>query len=201
LIREGRGALEAGRVEGAAAALDRGLALWRGSPLADLELDASVDGALARLGELRLAALEDRFEAGLQLGRHAELVPEIEELVREHPLRERARGQLMIALYRGGRQAEALQTYRDARLLLAEELGLEPGPELRRLEKASSSTTLPWPRPSPAGSSEPAGVKASPRPSSRLRPRRSSFSAASASTLTHPSRRPTSSSSERTTWP
>jgi YVTN family beta-propeller protein len=135
-IREGRLAQAAGRVEEAATALDRALALWRGPPLAELELGASVDGALARLGELRLAALEDRFEAGLQLGRHAELVPEIEELVREHPLRERARGQLMIALYRGGRQAEALQTYRDARLLLAEELGLEPGPELQRLEKA-----------------------------------------------------------------
>jgi DNA-binding SARP family transcriptional activator/DNA-binding beta-propeller fold protein YncE len=136
LIREGRQALSEGRVEEAGAALDRALALWRGEPLAELDLDVAVDGTLARLGELRLSALEDRFEAGLQLGRHTELVPEIEELVREHPLRERARGQLMIALYRGGRQAEALQAYRDARLLLAQELGLEPGPELQRLEKA-----------------------------------------------------------------
>lgn len=136
LVREGRQALVAGRPEEAAATLDRALALWRGPPLAELELDAPVDAALGRLAELRLSALEDRFEAGLLVGRHTELAAELEAFVREHPLRERARAQLMISLYRGGRQSEALHTYRDVRLLLAEELGLDPGPELQRLEKA-----------------------------------------------------------------
>lgn len=149
-IREGREALVAGRPEEAAATLDRALALWRGRPLAELELDTSVDAALGRLCELRLSALEDRFEAGLLVGRHAELAAELEEFVREHPLRERARAQLMTALYRSGRQSEALQAYRDVRLLLAEELGLDPGPELQRLEKAillqDASLTLPQPR-------------------------------------------------------
>jgi YVTN family beta-propeller protein len=135
-IREGRQALVAGRAEESAATLDRALALWRGPPLAELALDASVDATLARLGELRLSGLEDRFEAELQLGRHTELVAELEEFVREHPLRERARAQLMVALYRSGRQAEALKAYRDVRTLLADELGLDPGPELQRLEKA-----------------------------------------------------------------
>lgn len=136
LVREGRQALVAGRPEEAAAILDQALALWRGPPLAELELDASVDAALGRLGELRLSALEDRFEAGLLLGRHTELVAAIEEFVREHPRRERATAQLMISLYRSGRQSEALRAYRDVRQLLAEELGLDPGPELQHLEKA-----------------------------------------------------------------
>ncbi len=136
LLRDGRQALLAGDPEIAAAALDRALALWRGPPLADLALDPAVDATIHRLDELRLAGLEDRFEAGLRLGRHGELVPELEGFVREHPFHERGRGQLMVALYRSGRQSDALQTYRDARRLLAEELGLEPGPELQRLEKA-----------------------------------------------------------------
>ena len=136
LIRDGRHALADGRPEEAAATLDRALALWRGPPLAELELDASLDAALGRLGELRLSALEDRFEAGILVGRHTELAAELEEFVRDHPLRERARAQLMITLYRGGRQSEALLAYRDVRLLLAEELGLDPGPELQRLERA-----------------------------------------------------------------
>ena len=135
-IRAGRLALVAGRPEEAVATLARALALGRGQPLAELELGASVDAALGRLGELRLSALEDRFEAGLLVGRHTELAAELEEFVREHPMRERARAQLMISLYRSGRQSEALHAYRDVRLLLAEELGLDPGPELQRLEKA-----------------------------------------------------------------
>jgi YVTN family beta-propeller protein len=136
LLRDGRQALLAGDLDDAARTLDRALALWRGPPLAELALDPSIDAAIARLCELRLSGLEDRFEAGLLLGRHAELVPELEGFVREHPLHERARAQLMLALYRSGRQSDALQTYREARRLLAEELGLEPGPELRGLEKA-----------------------------------------------------------------
>ena len=91
LVREGRHALAAGLDKEAAATLDRALALWRGPPLDALALDGSVEAMLARLGELRLSALEARFEAGLHLGRHAELVADLEEFVREHPLREHGR--------------------------------------------------------------------------------------------------------------
>ncbi len=112
------------------------LALWRGSPLADLAFESFFSVEIARLEELRVAALEERIETDLALGRHAELVPELESLVVEHPLRERLHGQLMLALYRSGRQAEALEAYRRTRELLVEELGLEPGEELKRLEKA-----------------------------------------------------------------
>ena len=119
----------------AAELLRQALALWRGPPLA--ELDGSfARPERARLDEQRLSALEQRIAADLELGRHAQLVPELEGLVREHPLRERLRGQLMLALYRCGRQAEALDVYRTGRRLLDEELGLEPGEELRRLERA-----------------------------------------------------------------
>jgi DNA-binding SARP family transcriptional activator len=114
----------------AAASLRRALALWTGSPLAELEGQAFAERERLRLEELHLAALEARVEADLLLGRHSELVPELERLVAEHPLRERLRGQLMLALYRSGRQAEALEAYRQGRRLLADELGLEPGEEL-----------------------------------------------------------------------
>jgi DNA-binding SARP family transcriptional activator/DNA-binding beta-propeller fold protein YncE len=119
----------------AARLLREGLALWRGAPLAELG-DSFARAERARLEEQRLAALEQRIEAELALGRHAELVPELEGLVREHPLRERLRGQLMLALYRCGRQADALEVYRSGRRLLDEELGLKPDDELQRLEKA-----------------------------------------------------------------
>src|SRR5207248_6505904 len=85
---------------------------------------------------LRLAATEDLIDAELELGRHVDLVPELEALIQEHPYEERLRGQLMLALYRGGRQAEALEAYQAARRVLDEELGLEPGPPLRELEQA-----------------------------------------------------------------
>src|ERR671922_40314 len=119
----------------AALLLREGLALWRGAPLAELD-DSFARAERARLEEQRLAAVEQRVEAELALGRHAELVPELEGLVREQPLRERLRGQLMLALYRCGRQADALQVYRSGRRLLDEELGLEPDDELQRLERA-----------------------------------------------------------------
>jgi len=128
----------AARAEDAAQAarlLREGLALWRGAPLAELS-DVFAPPERARLEEQRLAALEQRIQADLALGRHAELVPELEGLVRKHPLRERLRGELMLALYRCGRQADALEVYRSARRLLDEELGLEPDNELQRLEKA-----------------------------------------------------------------
>jgi YVTN family beta-propeller protein len=112
------------------------LGLWRGPPLADFAYEDFAQDEIDRLEELRLAALEERVEADLALGRHAELAPELERLVRENPTRERLRRQLMLALYRSGRQAEALENYRQARRALDEELGLEPGPELRQLERA-----------------------------------------------------------------
>ena len=119
----------------AALLLREGLALWRGAPLAEL-IDSFATGERARLEEQRLTVLEQRIQADLALGRHAELVPELEGLVREQPLRERLRGQLMLALYRCGRQADALEVYRSGRQLLDEELGLKPDDELQRLERA-----------------------------------------------------------------
>jgi DNA-binding SARP family transcriptional activator len=132
LLGEARGAEPAD----AADLLRRALALWRGPALADLAYEAFVQNEIARLEELRWAALEQRIEADLACGRHAELVGELEGLIAEHPLRERLRYQLMLALYRSSRQAEALDAYRTARRELAEELGLEPGEELKRLEQA-----------------------------------------------------------------
>src|SRR5215211_359091 len=134
LFREGREALARGDAGGAAAKLRSGLALWRGAALADLLYEPFAATESERLEERRLMALEDRIEADLALGRSGELVPELEALVREHPLRERLLGQLMLALYRSGRQAEALAAFQAARHRLAEELGLEPGPQLRELE-------------------------------------------------------------------
>ena len=116
--------------------LREALALWRGPALADLAYEPFAQTEIARLEELRLAALEERIEADLATGRHAERVGELEALVADHPLRERLRGQLMLALYRSGRQAEALEVYQDARRMLVEELGLEPSAALQRLEKA-----------------------------------------------------------------
>jgi DNA-binding SARP family transcriptional activator len=133
---QGRAALAAGDPEVAAARLRDALALWRGPPLADLGFEPFAQTEVARLQELRAAALEDRIEADLRRGRHAELVGELELLVRGEPLRERLRGQLMLALYRAGRQADALAAYRAARAMLGDELGLEPTPELRQLERA-----------------------------------------------------------------
>ena len=125
-----------GEPAAAAQTLREALALWRGPPFADLAYQPFAQAEIARLEELRLAALEQRIDADLADGRHAALVGELERLVAEHPLRERLRGQLMLALYRSGRQAEALDAYRTARRELSEELGLEPGEELKRLEQA-----------------------------------------------------------------
>ncbi len=112
------------------------LALWRGPAYHDLAYEPCVQAERARLEELRLATLEERIDADLAAGRDADLVGELEIMISEHPLRERLRGQLMLALYRSARQAEALAAYRAARRELAGELGLEPGGELRRLERA-----------------------------------------------------------------
>ncbi|HEU0304759.1 MAG TPA: BTAD domain-containing putative transcriptional regulator [Gaiellaceae bacterium] len=136
LVEEGSGALAGGEPNRAAELLRSALALWRGPALADFRYEAFAQPAITRLEELRLAALESRIDADLALGRHLDLVSELQSLVLEHPLRERLRGQLMLALYRAGRQAEALEAYRDARRVLVEELGIEPGPGLQELEGA-----------------------------------------------------------------
>jgi DNA-binding SARP family transcriptional activator len=120
----------------AAELLRDALALWRGPPLADFAYEPWALAEIARLAELRVAALEERVDADLALGRHGELVGELEALVARHPLRERARGQLMLALYRSGRQAEALASYQEGRRALVEDLGIEPGRDLQKLERS-----------------------------------------------------------------
>jgi DNA-binding SARP family transcriptional activator/tetratricopeptide (TPR) repeat protein len=136
LLHEGRRELAAGDPRSARAKLDDALGLWRGPPLADLAYESFCQAEVGRLQELRMSALEERIAAELELGRHAEVVGELGTLVREQPLRERLRGQLMLALYRSGRQAEALDAYADARRTLVEELGIEPARELRELHQA-----------------------------------------------------------------
>jgi DNA-binding SARP family transcriptional activator len=136
LLAEGRAALAAGDHADAAEQLRAALALFRGAPLSDFAYEAFANEEVARLDELHVAAQEDLIEAELALGRHDELVPLLESLVTRYPLRERLRWQLMLALYRAGRQAEALEAYRAARRTLLAELGIEPGPALHELERA-----------------------------------------------------------------
>jgi DNA-binding SARP family transcriptional activator len=136
LVLEGRKRLAQGDAAAAAEQLGRALELWRGPPLAEFRAEPFARDAGARLEESHLATVEDRIEAELALGRHDRLIPELEELVRRHPFRERLRGQLMLALYRSGRQADALDLYRRTRETLVEELGIEPGPALQELEQA-----------------------------------------------------------------
>jgi DNA-binding SARP family transcriptional activator len=146
------------------AKLAEALGLWRGPALTGLEHEPSLSVEIARLQDLRLVALEQRIDADLELGAHEEVVPELEALVGEHPLRERPRGQLILALYGSGRQAEALEACRETRRVLVDELGIEPSPELRELERAilrqdpalASSTPV-----------EPAEMVAGPPPRSR----------------------------------
>ena len=139
--------LASGRAElasdpGAAAEkLRQALALWRGAPLSDLAYEHFAQAEIARLEERRWAAFEARVEAELALGRHADLVSELEAAVAEQPLREHLHGQLMLALYRCGRQADALEAYRRARRTLVEEIGVEPGAELRALQDAILART------------------------------------------------------------
>jgi DNA-binding SARP family transcriptional activator len=136
LFEQGRRALAAGDAREAATTIREALALWRGPPLADLAPELFTHSEIARLEERKLAATIERIDADLALGRHADLIAELETLVGEHPLHERLRGQLMLALYRAGRQAEAVQAYQAGRHVLGEELGLEPGEALRALERA-----------------------------------------------------------------
>ncbi len=136
LVRDGRAQLAAGEPWEAAAVLGGALELWRGPALADVADARFAQPEIARLEDLRLACVSDRIDAELACGRHAEVVGELEGLVREHPLRERLRGQQMLALYRAGRQAEALEAYRRAYEALVDGLGIEPSPDLRALEAA-----------------------------------------------------------------
>jgi YVTN family beta-propeller protein len=136
LVRTGRDALGAGRADDASTALRAALELWRGPPLADLDAEPFLQAELPRLVELKAAAVEERFDADLALGRHPAVVADLEDHIARHPLRERPRAQLMLALYRGGRQAEALRVFQDARRTLVEDVGIEPGPALRELERA-----------------------------------------------------------------
>ena len=136
LRREGRQALAAGRPTHAAQKLREALALWRGPPLDDLAYENFAQAEIVRLEDLRLAVQEECFDAELALGRHADVVGELESLSAQHPVRERLRAQLMLALYGSGRQAEALEAYQDARRALTDELGIEPSRELRDLQQA-----------------------------------------------------------------
>ena len=136
LLAGGRSALERGDAESAADLLRQALALWRGTPLADVAFEPFAQAEIARLEERRLVALEERIEADLMLRRHDDLVGELEALIVKNPLRERLRAQLMLALYRSGRQSEALAAYQDARGKLVEELGIEPGRRLRDLQQS-----------------------------------------------------------------
>jgi DNA-binding SARP family transcriptional activator/DNA-binding CsgD family transcriptional regulator len=135
LLGEGREALAAHDPERAAEVLRDALNLWRGPPLADFAFEPFAQVVIGRLEELRVAALEDRIEADLELGRHADVIAELETLIAESPHRERLRRQLMLALYRSERQAEALEVYRQGRRAL-DELGIEPSAVLQQLEKA-----------------------------------------------------------------
>jgi DNA-binding SARP family transcriptional activator/tetratricopeptide (TPR) repeat protein len=145
LAAEGRRAL-ADAPDVAAAALRTALAMWRGDPLADFTFEPFAQADIARLTELRLAAYEDRLQADLALGAHAEVCGELTQLVAEHPLRERLWGHLMVALYRSDRQADALAAFRTVRATLVDQLGIEPSPALARLNQAilDHSLELEW---------------------------------------------------------
>jgi DNA-binding SARP family transcriptional activator len=153
LVDEGRSLLARGLAADASERLRAALSLWRGQSLADFAYESFAQGAIARLEEIRLAAVELRVDADLSLGRDDELVGELEALVSEHPLRERLRGYLMMALYRSGRQAEALDAFQDGRRALVDELGIEPSPALQELERAilRQHPSLDLAPPAPAG--------------------------------------------------
>jgi DNA-binding SARP family transcriptional activator len=146
-FRLGREELDRGEPWEAAATLRHALELWRGPALADVADERFARPEIARLDDLRMSCVTARIEADLACGRHAEVADEVAALVRAHPLRERLRGQLMLALYRNGRQADALTAYRDARRALVEGLGIEPSPDLRALETAILRHEVPEPAP------------------------------------------------------
>ncbi|HEU5211459.1 MAG TPA: BTAD domain-containing putative transcriptional regulator [Gaiellaceae bacterium] len=135
LLASARECAAAGELDAAAERLRETLGLWRGPTLAGLLLESHSRDEIAQLDELRLTTLMERIDCDLALGRHEDVLGELRVLVAEHPLQERLRGQLMLALYRAGRQADALDAYQEARDALVEELGIEPSPALQRLQK------------------------------------------------------------------
>src|SRR6185295_18981838 len=145
-VRQGRSELDEGEAWEAAATLRRALELWRGPALAEVAYARFAQTEITQLEDLRLACLSDRIDADLACGRHADVVGELDALVREHPLRERLRGQQMLALYRAGRQADALEAYRLTYEALVDGLGIEPSPELRELEAAILRHEVPSPQ-------------------------------------------------------
>src|SRR6516164_8327509 len=155
LAKKAHNDLAGGRAAAAAAGLEEALALWRGEPLAEFAGEPWAVPVVARLTEAHDLAVEDRIDAWLALGRHAEATAELEAMVQARPLRERRWGQLIVATYRCGRQADALRAYQRCRTVLAGELGLEPGAELRRLEAAvlAQDPSLDW---HPAAAAAPA---------------------------------------------
>ena len=155
LLAEGRRARAEGRPD-AAETLRDAIALWRGPALEEFADRAFARTEVARLEEVHLAALEERIGADLDLGHHADVIAELETLVAAQPLRERLRGQLMLALYRSDRQAQALRVYRDTHRMFGEELGLDPSPELQRLQRAilAQDPSLEWTAPSAPGTDE-----------------------------------------------
>jgi YVTN family beta-propeller protein len=154
LVAEGRKALAEHQPDRASERLREALDLWRGQPLPELADEPFARAQIGRLEDARLAAMEERLEAELALGRHAEAIPELELLVDRHPYRERLHELLMLALYGSGRQADALAAYRDARNVLVEELGLEPGKRLRELHSAILAQDPALERPSPPAPAE-----------------------------------------------
>jgi YVTN family beta-propeller protein len=162
LLRVEPGERDSERLERAVASSDLdqltdALALWRGAPLSQLAYEPFAEYEIARLEELHRTSIEARIDADLEHGRHASLVPELEALVREHPLRERLIGQLMLALYRSGRQADALEVYGQARRRLGSELGIEPGPALKELERKILNQDESLGGPRPAAEEKPVG--------------------------------------------
>ncbi|MGZ4201805.1 MAG: ABC transporter substrate-binding protein [Thermoleophilaceae bacterium] len=163
-LAEGKSALAADQPDLALARLCEALELWRGPPLADFSYDSFAQGEIARIEGLHLGAQEDLFEALLAIGRHADVIEEARALVADQPFRERVRGQLMLALYRSGRQADALEVYREGRRALVEELGLEPGHQLKQLEAQILAQDAELDPPQAAA---PAGTDAAPPPRHR----------------------------------
>jgi predicted ATPase len=158
LVAQGRTALRQGDPTGAASCLEQAAALWRGVPLADLDGAAFTQTHVSHLEQLQLGAQEDRREAVLQLGRGAELVPELEAMVRADPLRERSAGQLVRALAAAGRQADALAAYDRTKTSLVEELGLDPSPELAAARQSVLVGALPAPSNEPARNNLPTAI-------------------------------------------
>ena len=164
LLRRARAAIDREEADRASEDLEAALALWRGPALADHRFAEFAQPEIGRLEELRMEAIEERIGAQLARGADADVVGELRALVAEHPLRERLRAHLMLALYRSGRQAEALEVMREGRRLLVDDLGIEPGPELRRLESAilahdpelDAERAAPAPAPAPRGLPAPA---------------------------------------------